>query len=120
MPETLTNEEIAKKLSDLQAANDKLSEDNKTISAENQKMLQALNTKTSIDVLPATKTAPKLPTQRVRVGQAEYAFQVPVFYLNGFYYTAEEIVADQGSEDAQKIFGDLLKVEGQGILKIIK
>ena len=110
-----------KQIADLKAVNDKQAQDNKTIQDQNKKLLSAISTAKTTEVVTAIKKeAAKLPTQRVKIGQAEYAFQVPVFYHNGYYYTAEEIVADQGSEAAQQIFVDLLKTDGQGILKLVK
>lgn len=121
MAEQITNEQIAQQLADLKASNEKLAKDNQTISAENQKLMKALNTKQpDTDTVVVKKEDPKLPTQRVRVGEAEYAFQVPTFYHGGFYHTAEELVAAQNTEATKKIVADLLKVEGQGILKLIK
>ncbi len=120
MAETLTNEEIAQKLADLQAANDKLAQDNKTISAENQKLMKAFATDLPAGDTVLRKAEPKLPTQRVRVGEADYAFQVPTFYHGGFYRTAEELAADYKSESAQTILADIIKIDGQGILKEVK
>jgi len=114
------NSKLTQDNTDLKAANKKLTQDNKTLQTEAQKVVKALSTNTVVEFTPTKVEAPKLPTQRVSFGQKEYAFQVPVFYFNGFYYTAEEIVADSDSEAARELFGKLISTEGQGILKEVK
>lgn len=105
--------EITSLKSALASLNDQLHTKDEMIENLNDQIvtLKAAALKNVAAVQSAAPAKAVIPQKPVKVAGKEYVFKVPKFNLNGAIVTAEEASTDK------EILAEILKMEGQGILK---